>query len=562
MADNVQEQTTPAGATSAGDGSGGAAAPPQTGNGKHESPRQAGPPEAPGGTNGRGDSGNGGARARGGLLRNPIFLIAVVVVLIIVAIWGVNFYHYNQNHASTDDAYVTGDLINASPIISGTLAQINVQEGDTVKAGQLIARLDDSGPLASFRQAEAAYDASMSQVPQAKTSLVYERSTVAAQIQQAQAALNAQGAKTNQARYQVQLTQATLHGQIAQAEAQLAAAKAQARTAHAQIVNAQQAVHTAQAAAAAARQQVASAQASATRAQRDEARYAALYGPNGSVAAVTAQQYDEAVAAAQQATAQLQATRDQATQATSQVDQARAQLVAANESYKAAQEQVSAYSAQVAIARSNGLQIPVQQSNVVNNLQTASQAQAQLAAAVAGQHQVNLRQQQVSTAIANARQARAAMQSARVTLQDTYIYAPSNGTIVRKAANVGDALSPGQTIVTMTKGSDVWLEANFKETQLQGMKPGQKVEISIDAFPHIVFLGKVASINEASGNVTALLPAENATGNFTKVVQRIPVKILFVPQQPGNANHYATAEDIANLRQGMSGEPTIDLTSK
>ncbi len=554
MADNVQEQASTPQAPSGGRG-------PQSGNG-HDPERQAGPPDTQGGQNNRGNGGNGGAPARGGLLRNPIALVIIAVVVIAGVIWGVHFYQYNQTHASTDDAYVTGDLINASPIISGTLAQIDVQEGDTVKAGQLIARLDDSGPLASYNAELAAYQSAMTQVPQAKTSLVYEKSTVAAQIQQAQAALKAQDARTNQARYQVQLTQATLSGQIAQAEAQYASAKAQAQTARAQVLNAQQAVRTAQAAAAAARQQVASAQANATRAQRDAARYAALYGPNGSIAAVTAQQYDEAVAASQQASAQLQATRDQAAQAASQVDQARAQLAAANASYAAAEEQVSAYSASVAIARSNGLQIPVQQSNVVNNLQTGSQAQAQLASALAGQHQISLRQQQVATAIANAQQARAAMQNAKVTLQDTYIYAPADGTVVRKAANIGDALSAGQTIVTMTKGNGVWIEANFKETQLQGMKPGQKVEISVDAFPKLTFLGKVDSINEASGNVTALLPAENATGNFTKVVQRIPVKILLVPQQPGNPNHYATADDIANLRQGMSAEPTVDLTSQ
>lgn len=560
MPDNVQQQqeTVPErpGAP-AGDGGRAVAAPTQNGNG-HQ-PADGRPNNGAGGANG--DNGAGGGPTRS-WLRNPIVLLIIAVVLIGGIIWGIKFYHYNQTHTGTDDAYVTGDLINVSPIISGTLSQLNVEEGDTVQKGQLIARLDDSGPLASYRQAQAAYQAAMTQVPQARTTLAYEQSTVNAQIQQAQAALRAQGARTNQARYQVQLTESTLRGQIAQAEAQYAAAEAQARTARAQVINARQAIRTAQAAASASNQQVASAQANAVKAQRDEARYAALYGPNGSVAAVTAQQYDAAVAAAQQATAQLQAARDQAAQATSQIAQARAQLAAASASYSAAQQQVSAYAAQVAIARSNALQIPVQQSNVVNNLQTASQAAAQLSAAVAGNRQVNLRRQQVATAIAQARQARAAMQNALVTLEDTYIYAPSNGTIVRKAANIGDALTPGQTIVTMTQSNYVWLEANFKETQLQGMKPGQTVEISVDAFPKLTFLGKVQSINEASGNVTALLPAENATGNFTKVVQRIPVKILFVPQPPNNPNHYATAADIAKLRQGMSAEPTVDLTSK
>lgn len=558
MADQVQQETATVPERPAAPAQNGGQAP-ASANGRNDAGKNA--QNGTGNASGNG-SGNGSAAPTRSWLRNPIVLLIIAAVVVVGIIWGIHFYQYNQTHTSTDDAYVTGDLINVSPIISGTLAKLNVEEGDTVQKGQLIARLDDSGPLASYKAEVAAYQAAMSQVPQARTTLAYEQSTVAAQINQAQAALKAQGAKTNQARYQVALTQSTLRGQIAQAQAQYAAAQAQARTAAAQVGNARQAVRTAQAAAAAARQQVASAQANAVKAQRDEARYAALYGPNGSVAAVTAQQYDGAVAASQQATAQLQATRDQATQAASQVGQAQAQLAAANASYVAAEQQISAYAAQLAIARSNNLQIPVQQSNVVNNLQTASQAQAQLAAALAGNHQVSLRQQQVTTAIANARQARAAMQNSLVTLQDTYIYAPTNGTIVRKAANVGDALSPGQTIATMTVDNDVWIEANFKETQLQGMKPGQRVEVSVDAFPNITFIGQVQSINEASGNVTALLPAENATGNFTKVVQRIPVKILLVPQPENNPNHYATAQQIALLRQGMSAEPIVDLSSK
>ena len=157
-------------------------------------------------------------------------------------------------------------------------------------------------------------------------------------------------------------------------------------------------------------------------------------------------------------------------------------------------------------------------------------------------------------------QSQAALTNAQVTLDDTVIRAPSNGTIVRKGANVGDALSPGQTIATMTKGDYVWIQANFKETQLQYVRVGQPVTCTVDAYPGKTFYGKVQSVNEASGNTTSLLPADNATGNFTKVVQRIPVKIiLYAPKNPGL--HDANNDDIRNLRQGMSVETDIDVST-
>jgi membrane fusion protein (multidrug efflux system) len=104
----------------------------------------------------------------------------------------------------------------------------------------------------------------------------------------------------------------------------------------------------------------------------------------------------------------------------------------------------------------------------------------------------------------------------------------------------------------MTRDNHVWVNANYKETQLENIRPGESVDVKVDAYPGLVYHGKVQSIIEASGNATALLPADNATGNFTKVVQRIPVRIELIAEQPGNSNHYATQEEINRLRQGMS----------
>ena len=135
-----------------------------------------------------------------------------------------------------------------------------------------------------------------------------------------------------------------------------------------------------------------------------------------------------------------------------------------------------------------------------------------------------------------------------------------DGTVVKKASNVGASLSPGQTVVTMTQGDYVYVTANFKETQLRDVRPQQPAEVEVDSFPGRIFKGTVKSINEATGATQALLPPDNATGNFTKVVQRIPVRIELVPAKDTDDKKYARAADIQSLRQGMSVTATIDVS--
>jgi membrane fusion protein, multidrug efflux system len=525
-------------------------------NGDAPAPADASAPQVQG-QNGGGD---GKPSAAPSFTRSPLFKVIAGIAIVAAIIGGIYFYVVSQNHVETDDAYIAGDLINISPIISGTLSTLTVDEGDQVRAGEVIAVLDKSGPLAAYEQEKAAYEAAESQIPQAQSNLTYQSETVDAAINQARAALSAQEAKTQQSQQQVYLTAQTTESQVAQSEAQAEAALSQAQTAQAQAISLLQAIQSAKSAAAASHQQVAVAQANYVKAQNDETRYASLYGTNGQVAAVTAQQLDQVVDTADTAKAQLQSAHDSAGQADAQVAVSTAQARAAQSAVDTAMKQYTAALAQVRIAQANRMQVPVQRFGVANNAAIGQQNSAELQAAVAGTTQVRLRQQQVTTAEATAEQALAAMQNAKVTLDDCTITAPSNGVVVRKGVNVGDALTPGQTIVTMTQGSRTWVAANFKETQIDGIEPGEPVKIDVDAFPGKVFHGKVLSINEASGNTTSLLPADNATGNFTKVVQRIPVKIVFVvPQNPGTGD--ATQQDIDNLRQGMSCTPDIDISS-
>ena len=409
-------------------------------------------------------------------------IIGGIVAALLVAglIYGLSYYHYSQDHVSTDDAQVQGNRVNVSPIISGTLTQLLVDQGTVVKKGQPIGRLEDSGPRAAFQQAEATYQAAKSQLPQAQQNLIYQQQATQAAIRKAQADLAAQQARTQGARQQVILSSNQVQNQVRQAQSQVQQAQeqaaqydAQVQTARAAVNAQQQTVRTAQRAADAADATISGALANATKTSNDQKRYAVLVRQE----AVTPQQYDAAAAASVSAQSQLDAARFQAAQAHSQVNAARANVAQAAAQLKAAQRAADAFhqNVQVAraglgIARANLTQIGIQQTNVVGSLGQNSSALADLATAQAGKTQIALRRDQINTFRAQAASAQAALASAQVTLNDTLIPAPADGTVITKAVNVGASLSPGQTVVTMTQGDYVYVTANFKETQLRDVK--------------------------------------------------------------------------------------------
>jgi membrane fusion protein (multidrug efflux system) len=132
---------------------------------------------------------------------------------------------------------------------------------------------------------------------------------------------------------------------------------------------------------------------------------------------------------------------------------------------------------------------------------------------------------------------------AQLNLENTKVIAPSNGFIAKKSVEVGQLANPGIPLLGFVDSEERWVTANFKETDVDSIKIGAEVEIKIDAIGSRKFTGKVDSLSSATGATFTLLPPDNATGNFTKVVQRIPVKILF---------ENITAEDIQKLRAGLS----------
>jgi membrane fusion protein (multidrug efflux system) len=150
------------------------------------------------------------------------------------------------------------------------------------------------------------------------------------------------------------------------------------------------------------------------------------------------------------------------------------------------------------------------------------------------------------SAEARVAQAKAALEMANLNIGYTTIKAPIAGRVSKKSVEPGQVIQPGQPLLAIVPVEDVWITANFKETQLRDMRPGQRVSVAVDAFGR-TYAGRIESIAAATGARFSLLPPENATGNYVKVVQRIPVKIVL--DQGQDPEHL--------LRPGMSVVPTV-----
>ncbi|EKY3230876.1 HlyD family secretion protein [Cronobacter malonaticus] len=242
------------------------------------------------------------------------------------------------------------------------------------------------------------------------------------------------------------------------------------------------------------------------------------------------------------ATAQRDQAQAQLSLAESQLHQAQAQLALAKVQYPAQRDQAKAQvlraQAELANARAE-----YQRQRGVDPRATSKQnidaASAQLRSAEAGlanaqaqlevaeQVQLQIRQQEtnVEARQSQVEQARAQLQTAELNLSYTEVRAPFDGYVTKRNVQNGTLVQAGSALFSIVS-PDIWVVANFKESQLERMRPGNKVEISVDAFPDLELEGHVDSIQQGSGSRFSAFPAENATGNFVKIVQRVPVKIV------------------------------------
>lgn len=301
------------------------------------------------------------------------------------------------------------------------------------------------------------------------------------QVQQAQANLESARRQASAALATIDVSSKSAQGNTTQAQGSISGA-------YAGIANAQAAVVAANAAATGSRSQLYQAEANLHRSKADYIRYSFL-----TQTGVTARQ---------------------------QLDSYRATYESDLASRKSALETVRQTKAQLAQAQK---QVNTAESQLVN-------AKGGLQLANSSVQQTRVSQSQHQAAVATAKQQEANLKNAQLQLSYTNITSPTDGRVGNvETVVVGQRVQPGQSLIAIQEFNP-WIVANFKETQLKWMRPGQFVEIRIDAFRNQRFWGRIDSIAPASGSTTALLPADNATGNFTKVVQRVPVKILFDPQ--------------------------------
>jgi len=254
------------------------------------------------------------------------------------------------------------------------------------------------------------------------------------------------------------------------------------------------------------------------------------------------------------AQAKLREAEANATKAARDVERLRGLLAKDEVSQQQFDAAVAAGDAQRAAADSSRSQVaeaeagvPAAESKLMQARAAEQQAHAELRSAQTAPQQVLATKARASAAEAHVQQARANLAQAELNLQYATVKAPIRGVVSRKGINAGQVVQAGQPLLAIVDVDHVWVTANFKETQLRNMRAGQNATVDVDAYGGREYKGRVDSIAGATGARFSLLPPENATGNFVKVVQRVPVKIALDPGQ--DPEHL--------LRPGMSVTPTV-----
>jgi membrane fusion protein (multidrug efflux system) len=372
--------------------------------------------------------------------------LLLLIVLALLLLW------YLGSYENTDDAFVDGHTDPISTRISGTVANVFVENTYRVKKGQLLLVLDPRDNQVAKEQALAAYD----------------RAQAAIRTQQPQVPITAEQQRTQA--LQSELDVVRLGAQVSQNEEQYQANLANLHEAEANAANA----------------------------DREEERYHQLVVKDE----VSWEQYDQRLTQKKAQHEQVAARTRQAEASRRLVSQTEAQLEQAR-----------------ALAHRDRANLPRQ---IEMQRQTLAQRQAEAASNKAQADQAELN------------------------LEYTRIYAPEDGIIGNKQVQLATQVAAGQQLMSLTQSNDIWVTANFKETQVRKMRKGQTVKMKVDALGE-TFTGFVEDLPGGTGAVYSLLPPENATGNYVKVVQRLPVRIRFNPGQ----------KDLERLAPGMSVEPKV-----
>lgn len=425
--------------------------------------------------------------------RKRLFIFAGSGILLAVLI-GAGYWLYARQFESTDDAFIDGDIVQISPRVSAYVSKIHVSNNQFVHKGDLLVELNPSDLEVKLEQAKAQLETAKSHRDQALAASDLTKKTVVAAQDQARSNVETTRTNVDQTRFtsearQAQIDQATAAAKTALANLEQTQAQEPQATSNLQL------------------------------AQTEFNRRKSLF-QNGDI---SHQALDQASNNLQAAQAQLNASRKQILAARSKVNEANAAVVAAEQSYRQSVAQIATTRAQV------------------------GESEARLQDANAAPERIEVSESQISTADAGILAAEASVHQAELELSYTRIVAPEDGFVTKKVVQEGQLVQVGSPLMAISQSNEVWVIANFKETQLEHMKVGQEVDVEVDAFPSQSFRGKVESFQAGTGSKFSVLPAENATGNFVKIVQRVPVKIVF-EESP---------ETLKRLVPGMSVEPSV-----
>lgn len=423
------------------------------------------------------------------------FIIIGSIFIIICLIMILLYFMYTSKYQSTDDAFIDGHITQIGSKVPGNIIKIYVKDNQKVKKGDLLLEIDPRDYQADLEQAKGSLFAAISRYNASNTNIDLTKITSIASVKQADAGVNIADSGIQVARQQVS---------VAINNANQAKAKEQEARSNVTQSSAQ----------------ISSARSDQVLADENLRRFQTLYTQG----AVSRQELDVAIANSQAANSRLKAAIANTAGTEYAVRSALAATSAANKIVTQTQAQLAQ-----AIANTNQAVGRLEQVNTVP--QNVSISKSQLAASKGDIQQLS-----------------GLVKSAQLKLSYTKIYAPISGYVTRKAAEKGAYIQIGQALLAIVP-QNVWVIANYKETQLNNIKPGQKVYIKVDAYPHKIFKGHVDSIQHGSGARFSLLPPENAVGSYVKVVQRVPVKILFDDQ----------ACSSCILAPGMSVVPEIKI---
>ncbi len=454
--------------------------------------------------------------------RIPAYIIGAIIL--VSAIAGTGYWLYARQFAATDDAVIEGNISLISPKITARIAKIYVEDNQAVKKGDLLVELEAGETAAKLQKAQAALLTAQAGLEKARANVTLTRVDSQAGLNQA----NSNFQTANKTIEQTKIASTMRQSGIEQARSRAEMAEASVRQLQAQIPAAEASIAQAQAQAGAAKS---TADVARLEYERDQALFQAgdvskqkLDLSNRELSEATAG-LTSAEKGVEIAEARLNTLRRQTDVEAAHVREVQAGIQAAENDYRQSIAQVDVVASQ------------------------ADESAGRLAQARTLPARVAVDQSAVNIAEANIAEAQAAVTEAEIELQNTKIFAPQDGFISQRAVQTGQLVQPDSSLMMVTQPG-IWVVANYKETQIERIQIGQPVDVYVDAYPSVNFHGRVESFQAGTGSRFSVLPTENATGNFVKVVQRISVKIVF-DEMPDNHKYL--------LVPGMSVVPKIRI---